>query len=422
MKKISIILLLLLTGSYRSIADLPWTYTNTGSNHTIIIDTSVHPNVKGTPLSIGDYIGVFFDSGGTLACAGYEMWTGIGAISIAAFGNDLTLPAKDGFIVGEQFHWKIWRHTDGKVFDAVSTYKPVGGIISDTGRYTTNGLSSLRSLTSVELISLTIQVGTNWNIVSLPLQVNDQRRIVLFPTSTSEAFAYSGSYFVSDSLKPGIGYWLRFPAGAAISLSGVALTVDSIPVQVGWNMIGSVSGKVLVSSIGSIPPGMITSKFFGYSNGYNTADTILPGAGYWVKVGQDGTLILSSDSSFVIENRIRISPISALPPPPPNDIGVNTLAELKEYAVAQAYPNPFNPSTTIQYQLPSDSRVTLKIYNLFGQVVATLTDGVVSAGYKSVEWNASTFASGIYFYRLEATSVANPSKTFTSVKKMVLIK
>jgi Secretion system C-terminal sorting domain len=93
-----------------------------------------------------------------------------------------------------------------------------------------------------------------------------------------------------------------------------------------------------------------------------------------------------------------------------------------KYALAQCYPNPFNPATTIRYELPSNSRVCLKIYNLLGQIVTTLIDNIETAGYKSVNWNASSFASGIYFYRLEAISVANPSKTFTSVKKMVLLK
>ena len=76
----------------------------------------------------------------------------------------------------------------------------------------------------------------------------------------------------------------------------------------------------------------------------------------------------------------------------------------------------------LRYALPKDSKVTLKIYNVLGQVVATLTDGVVSAGYQSAEWNASNVASGIYFYRIEATSVTSPSKIFTQVKKMVLMK
>jgi len=92
------------------------------------------------------------------------------------------------------------------------------------------------------------------------------------------------------------------------------------------------------------------------------------------------------------------------------------------FGLDQNYPNPFNPATTIRYQLPSDSRVTLRVYDLLGRVVQTLAEGVQEAGYKQLSWNASNFASGLYFYRLEAASVSDHSKTFTEVKKMLLIR
>jgi len=92
------------------------------------------------------------------------------------------------------------------------------------------------------------------------------------------------------------------------------------------------------------------------------------------------------------------------------------------YKLFQSYPNPFNPTATIQYSLATQSRVSLKVYNLLGQLVATLTDGIEEAGYKSVHWNANNFSSGVYFYRIEATSINDRSKTFKQVRKMVLLK
>jgi hypothetical protein len=69
-----------------------------------------------------------------------------------------------------------------------------------------------------------------------------------------------------------------------------------------------------------------------------------------------------------------------------------------------------------------DSEISLRVYDILGQVVATLVDGVQQASYQSGEWDASDFASGIYFYHLEAISIADPSKTFTQVKKMILLR
>jgi hypothetical protein len=114
-------------------------------------------------------------------------------------------------------------------------------------------------------------------------------------------------------------------------------------------------------------------------------------------------------------------------------VSVDDTKELPaKYLLAQNHPNPFNPSTTILFDLPVESYVMLKVFNILGKEVATLIDGRQEAGYKTIEFsaegvsasggNASTLASGIYFYRLDATSVHDPGKSFTQVKKMLLMK
>ncbi len=85
------------------------------------------------------------------------------------------------------------------------------------------------------------------------------------------------------------------------------------------------------------------------------------------------------------------------------------------FVLHQNYPNPFNPKTMINYQLPMTSEVQLSIFNLLGQKVATLVDKNQNAGTYQVEWDANTFASGVYYYRLDTGD-------FTNVKKMILIR
>ena len=83
-------------------------------------------------------------------------------------------------------------------------------------------------------------------------------------------------------------------------------------------------------------------------------------------------------------------------------VQVQVGAAPKVFALAQNYPNPFNPTTTMQFTVPNDGRATLKVYNTLGQKVATLFDGVASAGeYYQATFDGSRFASGIYFARLE---------------------
>jgi hypothetical protein len=86
----------------------------------------------------------------------------------------------------------------------------------------------------------------------------------------------------------------------------------------------------------------------------------------------------------------------------------------------QSYPNPFNPTTTICYQLTNDSSVSLKVYNLLGQEVATLVDEQQQVGYHQEVFDASRFASGMYIYRIVYANEAG--KLLADRKTMMLLK
>ena len=86
-----------------------------------------------------------------------------------------------------------------------------------------------------------------------------------------------------------------------------------------------------------------------------------------------------------------------------------------EYALHPAYPNPFNPVTTISYGLPIDSEISLTIYDVEGKKITTLTNGIQTAGDHTVEWNASSYPSGVYFVKLNADQ-------FTQTQKLILVK
>jgi hypothetical protein len=94
--------------------------------------------------------------------------------------------------------------------------------------------------------------------------------------------------------------------------------------------------------------------------------------------------------------------------------GTVTIEVPGKYSLSQNYPNPFNPSTKISFELPKDENVSLKIYDNTGKVVATLVNGMQTAGYHTVEFK-SNLSSGIYFFNLTAGS-------FSETKKMTVVK
>ena len=95
---------------------------------------------------------------------------------------------------------------------------------------------------------------------------------------------------------------------------------------------------------------------------------------------------------------------------------VATTQELPQtYQLQQNYPNPFNPSTVISYSIAKAGNVTLKVYNMLGQEVATLVNGYQAANSYEVNFNASGLSSGVYLYKLTAGSNS-------IIKKMTLMK
>jgi hypothetical protein len=101
-----------------------------------------------------------------------------------------------------------------------------------------------------------------------------------------------------------------------------------------------------------------------------------------------------------------------------------------EFALLQNYPNPFNPSTQIQYSLQNAAQVSLKVYNVLGNEVATLVNGRQEAGSYTVPFNTNkgtlNLSSGVYLYRLEVTQMRDGASaltgSFVSTKKLILMK
>jgi len=184
------------------------------------------------------------------------------------------------------------------------------------------------------------------------------------------------------------------------------------PATTGWNMItlttpmNYTGGNLLIdicynnttytsySTVNSTP---VTGMYYGR---YNDLTEPLGGCDYtaWtLTTGPPGR----ANTRFEFTGPVGVTnPTSEIP---------------NSYSLSQNYPNPFNPTTKINFALPKQGLVTLRIYDVLGREVRTLVNEVKSAGQYSVDFNASEFSSGVYFYKLE-------SGTFSEIKRMMLIK
>ncbi|MDI6804458.1 MAG: T9SS type A sorting domain-containing protein, partial [Bacteroidota bacterium] len=97
--------------------------------------------------------------------------------------------------------------------------------------------------------------------------------------------------------------------------------------------------------------------------------------------------------------------------------------EIPETFSIGSYPNPFNPTTVINYALPENAQVELKVFNTLGQEVAALVNEVQEAGYKTVRFDANNLPSGVYYYRLVANAIpSGQAGSFVQTKKLMLIR
>jgi hypothetical protein len=143
--------------------------------------------------------------------------------------------------------------------------------------------------------SVRAPVSALWNIVSLPLVVNYCHKDSVFRSAISSASTFgSTGYITRDTLRYGEGYWLKFAAPETLTIVGNYIQLDTIDVRAGWNMIGAISTPVAASSVVQIPSIIVVSPYFGYTSaGYVNSAMLHPMKGYWVKVNQDGQLVLS---------------------------------------------------------------------------------------------------------------------------------
>lgn len=205
-----------------------------------------------------------------------------------------------------------------------------------------------------------------------------------------------------------------FPGGYPSSLTLIGTTTLDVPDQSGTHFPIPVNGTApagseLVVEI-SIPNGILDGNIFfiGINDFGQTAPSyvLAPICGFSTPIPTPTTPGFL-DQHYVMSVTGDTASIA---------LGLEDPADLPQtFYLDQNYPNPFNPSTTIEFSLPQSGFVTLKVYNVLGEEMATLVSEKLSAKSYSYVWNASKFAGGIYLYRLQAGD-------YIETRKMVLMK
>jgi hypothetical protein len=291
-----------------------------------------------------------------------------------------------------------------------------------------------------------IAVNAGWNMIG-PLDFDaSTSSISSVPAGivASPYYGYSNGYTTATTLNSGKGYWVKASQAGTLNLQSASANVEGegiasassaevgkIAIQIEDN--GGRKGILYLAEgargdeLPPVPPsGIFDVRFSNNATtetiGLDTHEILLNSAEYpitmtalgiegkemWIEDGLGGSIVnerLQDGRAIVIQHKLAMLVLSE-----------RKQQELPlKYELYQNHPNPFNPSTIIQYALPMAGPVRLTVYNLLGEIVTNLVIGEQEAGQHQVTFNASGLASGIYFYRLDAG-------TFIFARKLVVVK
>ena len=397
----------------------------TTNSWTQIAAVVTNPILVSSPgLTYTDYIGSGIGNAATLVNSGQDVY------------KDLTSSQTSGSVYASM----MINVTTGRTGDYFATFIENGSTTNFYGRLFVKQAANGNLAFGISKFSISVSIpaiysdsiystGTTYLVVvkyafNTGSGTDDEVSLFVFSGAvpSTEPAPTVGPVTSTQADAPSLG---RFALRQGTAASAPNLVIDGIYVETSWNnnvLPVELSSFTSVINKRDVTLNWATSTETNNS-GFEIERSVLNGS--WSKIGNvagNGTTNSASSYSFTDRNlasgnySYRLKQIDFngnfeyfnLN----NEVNIGIPAQ---FELSQNYPNPFNPSTSINFDLPTDGKVSIRLFDMSGKEVAVLVNEVKTAGYYSVNFNASSLSSGVYFYNITADN-------FTATKKMMLVK
>jgi hypothetical protein len=285
-----------------------------------------------------------------------------------------------------------------------------------------------------------IDVAAGWNLIGVYEKNVMVNNLTTTPADnlSSNFFGYANGYSIPTELKSGFGYWIRAKQDGVINLNYAppkanVIYATGFEINKEWGKVSISDSKnnssvlyLSTEEVGSqfdlppIPPDGVFDVRWGsnrFVESIKSNELILNSAHFPIRLKSENIdlLLKEKSSGKVIGTLLKTGEPVTINELLFNQLIIEPLEMPLSYQLLQNYPNPFNPATIIKYGIPERSNVKVVIYNSLGEIMETLINEINEPGFYEVKWNAASYASGVYFYRITTDH-------FTDIKKMILIK
>ena len=166
----------------------------------------------------------------------------------------------------------------------------------DTPPFVTTDHMGFRVVTRSVSIDIGVEYQSDWNLVGLPLEVEDASYNLIFPESIEGTlYSFDDEYSLETSLIQGEGYWLRFESAGSTTITGALMYEITISLNEGWNLISGLSEDISIYSVLDPDSIIVSGTLYGFSAGYVETDMLVPGRGYWIRANNSGNITLTSE-------------------------------------------------------------------------------------------------------------------------------